>query len=94
VLILAGSATSCSGDPDNAPRRTQSEFLEDIRSGEVAKILVEGSQVEYELTDGRIYRAVIISRQPLRQILADAGIEPQDIPPITVWDPSWTHAPP
>jgi YHS domain-containing protein len=91
VLILFTLLPGDSNDID----RPLSEFIEDARAGRVRSVEVDDTEIEYRLIgDEQTYATKMEEDDTLRQILQDAGIEPEDFPPFRIREPSfWSNIP-
>jgi YHS domain-containing protein len=75
--------------------RPLSGFIEDAKAGRIRRVEVDDRQLEYRLIgDEQTYRTKMEEDDTLRQILQDAGIEPEDFPYIEVKEPGFlSHIP-
>ncbi len=77
------------GSSDNVDRPL-TEFIEDAKGGMVESVEVSGRDIEYKLVGfERTFETRMEEEDTLRQVLQDAGIEPEDFPPIRIKDPSF-----
>ena len=70
---------------DDAINRPLSEFIEDSRAGRIRSVEVNYSEIEYKLIgDEQTFETRMEEEDTLREVLQDAGIEPEDFPPIRI----------
>ena len=70
---------------DDAIDRSLSEFIEDARAGSIRSVEVDGRDLEYKLVGvERTFETRMEEEDTLREVLQDAGIEPEDFPPIRI----------
>ena len=79
----------------NEVDRPLSAFIEDARAERILRVEVDDKDLEYRLIgDEQTYATKMEEDDTLRQILQDAGIEPEDFPYIKVKEPSFlSHIP-
>ena len=59
------------------------QFIEDVRAGDVAEVVVDDTEITYKLRgDDTTYETQMEEGDTVRQILQDAGVDPRDIPAI------------
>ncbi len=69
---------------------TVAEFIEDTKGGMVESVEVRGRYLEYSLIGSEVtFEARLDEDDTVRQVLQDAGIEPDDFPPIRAKERSW-----
>ena len=69
---------------------TVAEFVEDAKGGRVESVEVSGRYLEYSLISSELtFEAKMEEGDTVRQVLQDAGIEPNDFPPIRAKERSW-----
>ena len=69
---------------------TVAEFIEDTKGGRVESVEVRGRYLEYSLIGSELtFEARMEEGDTVRQVLQDAGIEPNDFPPISAKERSW-----
>ena len=75
--------------------RPLTEFIEDVKAGRVRSVEVDGRMIEYELIgDDQTFQSEMEEGDTVRGVLQDAGIDPEDFPPITVKEsPFWASIP-
>ena len=88
VWVLIGVAallilfTLLPGGSDNVDRPL-TEFIEDARAGRIRSVEVDGRDLDYKLIgDDQTFSAEMEKNDTVREVLQDAGIEPEDFPPI------------
>ena len=71
------------------------EFVEHAKAGRVRSVEVNGSEIEYRLVgDVQTFSAKMEENDTVREVLQDAGIAPEDFPPITIKkDSFWSQIP-
>lgn len=83
VLVLVLALTLVSGGGEGRVETSLTQFINDVRAGQVTKVEVDDTQVTYELTgDDTTYETEIEEGDTVRQILQDAGIDAEDFPKI------------
>ncbi len=81
LLILF---TLLPGGSDNVDRSV-TDFIEEVRAGNVQRVEVDDSVLEYKLVGvERTFETRMEVEDTLREVLQDAGIEPEDYPPIRI----------
>lgn len=86
LLILF---TLLPGGSDNVDRPL-TEFIEEVRAGNVQRVELDDSVLEYKLVGvERTFETRMEEGDTLREVLHDAGIEPEDFPPIKIKEPSF-----
>ncbi len=86
LLILF---TLLPGGSDNVDRPL-TEFIEDAKAGRIRSVEVDGRDLDYKLIgDDQIFSAEMEKNDTVREVLQDAGIEPEDFPPIRIKEPSF-----
>ena len=82
TLLPGGSTTA---------DRPLTEFVQDAKAGRVRSVEVHGSDIRYKLIgDEQTFSAVMEENDTIRAVLQDAGVAPQDFPPIEIKrTPSW-----
>ncbi|KKL10810.1 hypothetical protein LCGC14_2552080, partial [marine sediment metagenome] len=69
---------------------TVAEFIEDTKGGRVESVEVSGRYLEYSLISSELtFEAKMEEGDTVRQVLQDAGIEPNDLPSIRAKERSW-----
>jgi YHS domain-containing protein len=65
-------------------------FIADVRAGIVADIEVDAQEIEYHVAGGERTLATKMEQgDTVRQVLQDAGVDPEDFPPIAIKAPSF-----
>ena len=81
MLIPAGS--------DDAIERPLSEFIEDAKAGRVRSVEIDDTELDYKLIDSeQEFSTEMEEGDTLREVLQDAGIEPEEFPPIRIKEDS------
>ena len=79
------NASACGGD--DAVQRPLTDFIEDARAGRVAEVDVHTDDLRYRLVgDTQTFKATMEEGDTVRQLLQDAGVQPEDFPPIEIKD--------
>ena len=75
--------------------RPLTAFVEEAKAGRVRSVEVHGRDIEYRLIgDEQTFSAEMEENDTVREVLQDAGVAPQDFPPIRVRDWSfWSRVP-
>ena len=85
VIILL---TFLPGGSDNVDRPL-TEFIKEVRAGNVQRVEVDDSVLEYKLVGvERTFETRMERGDTLREVLQGAGIEPEDFPLIKINEPS------
>jgi len=88
VLILFTLLPSDSSE-EKRPLVGAGSFVESAEKQKIQSVEVDGRELEYKLVgDEQTYRAKMEEGDTVRQVLQDAGIEPDDFPPIKIKDPN------
>ncbi len=78
AVILISDDTD---DPNSIPVALTT-FIEEAKAGNIASAEVDGQEIEFRLIDDpQTFRTKMEKGDTVRQILQDAGIEPEDFPP-------------
>jgi len=85
--ILPGGSTTT-----DQPLRT---FTEEAKAGRIRSVKVNGREIEYKLIgDDQTFAAEMEENDTVREVLQDAGIEPEEFPPIEIREtPFWSRIP-
>ena len=87
ALLLLFTFLPSGSNPIDA---TVAEFIEDTKRGMVESVEVRGRYIEYSLISSEVtFEAKMEEGDTVRQVLRDAGLEPNDFPPIRAKDRSW-----
>jgi len=82
IVVLTVVLTSGSSGKVEQPL---SQFIEAAKVGQVRSVRVDGTDIEYRLVDGNAtYHTRIERGDTLRELLRDAGVQPQALPDIQV----------
>ena len=86
VAIVAIVFTVLSGGGPGKQEQSLTQFIESARAGEVEKIEVDNSKLTYHLSgnDETTYKTEMEKGDTVRQLLQDAGIEPENFPEIDI----------
>lgn len=91
AVAIAGALLAVVLLPEDSPGnidRTLAEFIEDARAGRVQVVEVDGRQVKWKVIgDDRTYETRLTPGDTVRRVLADAGLDPEDFPPIAIDEP-------
>src|SRR3972149_1538122 len=90
VAIVAIVFTVLQGGGPGKQEQSLTQFIESAKAGEVEKVEVDNSELTYHLTgaDETTYKTEMEKGDTVRQILEDAGIEPENFPDIVIKKPS------
>jgi len=90
VAIVAIVFTVVGSSGSGKEPQTLTQFIESAKAGEVQKVEVDGPKLTYHLTgnDDTTYKTEMEEGDTVRQILQDAGIQPEDFPEIDIKQPS------
>ncbi len=81
VIILF---TVLPGGSDNVDRPL-TEFIEDAKAERVRSVEIDDTELDYKLIDSeQEFSTEMEEGDTLREVLQDAGIEPEDFPPIRI----------
>jgi YHS domain-containing protein len=70
--------------------RPLSEFIEDARAGRILRVEVDDAELEYKLIgDEQTYATKMEEDDTVRRVLQDAGVDPEDFPPIKIKERSF-----
>jgi YHS domain-containing protein len=84
VIIVSIVFTLLPGG-SSAVDRPLTEFVEDANAGRVRSVEVDGRDIEYKLIgDEQTFSAEMERYDTVREVLQDAGVDPQDFPPIKI----------
>jgi YHS domain-containing protein len=87
ALLLLFALLPSGSNPIDA---TVAEFIEDTKGGMVESVEVSGRYLEYSLISSELtFEAKMEEGDTVRQVLQDAGIEPNDFPPIRAKERIW-----
>src|SRR4030042_1916019 len=96
VAIVAIVFTLLPGG-SNAQDTTLTEFGGEAQAQNIDRVEVNGTELKYWLKDdpdGQTFKSKMEEGDTARQVLQDAGIEPQDFPPIKIkQDSFWSNLP-
>ena len=82
LLIVFTLIPIGSGD---AIKRPLSEFIEDAKAERVRSVEIDDTELDYNLIDSeQEFSTEMEEGDTLREVLQDAGIEPEDFPPIRI----------
>ncbi len=82
LLIVFTVIPVGSGD---AIKRPLSEFIEDAKAERVRIVEIDDTELDYKLIDSeQEFSTEMEEGDTLREVLQDAGIEPEDFPPIVI----------
>ena len=75
--------------------RPLTEFIAEAKAGNIENVDVDGRTLTYTLqNEEQTYKAKMEEGDTARQVLQDAGIEPEDFPPIKIKERSfWSNVP-
>src|SRR3972149_6167219 len=75
--------------------RPLTEFIAEAKAGNIENVDVDGTTLKYTLqNEEQTYKAKMEEGDTARQVLQDAGIEPEDFPPIKIKERSfWSNVP-
>jgi cell division protease FtsH len=95
VAIVAIVFTIFNQGGSSTVDRPLTDFVEDARAGRVTEVDVNGSVLKYKLVDDdQTFKAKMEDGDTVRQVLQDAGVEPEDFPPIEIKEPTfWSKLP-
>ena len=66
-------------------KRPLSEFIEDAKAERVRSVEIDDTELDYKLIDSeQEFSTEMEEGDTLREVLQDAGIEPEDFPPIRI----------
>jgi cell division protease FtsH len=96
VAIVAIVFTLLPGG-SNSQDTTLTEFVGEAQAQNIDRVEVNGTELKYWLKDdpdGQTFKSKMEEGDTARQVLQDAGIEPQDFPPIKIkQDSFWSNLP-
>lgn len=86
LLLLALGSAVLSGGGAGRQEMPLTQFMEAARAGEVESVEVDDNEIKFKLTgaDDTTYETKMEEGDTVRQVLQDAGIEPEDFPEIEI----------
>jgi len=84
IVVIVAAVLLISDDTDDSFNTTLIEFVREAQAGNIAFAEVDGQEIKYELINDpdATFKTKMEKGDTVRQVLQDAGIEPQDFPPI------------
>jgi cell division protease FtsH len=88
--LLPGGSSS-----EKRPLTGPGSFVADAEAQKIQSVEVNGTDITYKLVgDQQTYKAKMEQGDTVRQVLQDAGIKPEDFPPIKIKEASfWSNVP-
>ena len=89
VAIVAIVFTVFASGGSGKQEQTLTQFIEQAKAGDVEKVEVDGAVLTYQLVgEDLTYKTEMEKGDTVRQVLQDAGIEPENFPEVDIKQPS------